>query len=117
MIEVFNSKSYLDIMCEYTAQNNCALVYFSNSNLQNKEEVFSFYEEFLPEDMLEILKQGRDNAVRFESTDAAILSATSWFPKRHQLPSDEYYWYSCVVDSFGDIIFENLSTEEEMQGG
>lgn len=123
MIEVFNSKSYIDIMCEYAQQNNCAIIYFKNKIVENTEDqelktkVFSFYEEFLPDDLLLILKQNRDNCIVFESTDSAISNITSWFPKREYLESDEYYWYACVIDNQGDIVFENLPTRPYLEEG
>ena len=125
MIEIFNSKSYIDLMCEYAEQNNCSLVHFTNKIIENtndqelKNKVFSFYEEFLPEDLLLILKNGRDNCIQFENTDTAIINATSWFPNRSLLESDEYYWYCHVVDNYGDMVFENLPPrpEEPAEGG
>lgn len=123
MIEVFDSKSHLDILSEYCSQNKCSVVYFTNKIFERSEDsevknnVILFYSEFLPDDLIEILKKQRDNIIKFENNETAIINATSWFPKKHQLPGEEYYWYSCVVDSSGDIIFENLSTEEELSKG
>jgi hypothetical protein len=113
MIEIFDSKTIFDIFSYYTENNNCALVYFKNTalecckNQKLKDEVFSFYEEFLPEDMLLILKRETYSAVQFKSTDEAIINITSWFPSRDLLKSDEYYWYACIIDNNGDIVFEN----------
>jgi len=114
MIEIFNAKTVFDIFSEYTIKNQCSLLYFKNIALENckdeelKNKVFSFYEEFLPEDMLSILKRQTFCAIEFKSVDTAITNIISWFPKRNLLESDEYYWYACVIDDNGDISFENI---------
>jgi hypothetical protein len=122
MIEIFDSKTIYDLLSCYTENNNCTLVYFKNVALECckdeelKNKVFAFYEEFLPEDMLLILKRQTYSAVQFKSIDEAIINITSWFPSRDLVQSDEYYWYACVIDNYGDIVFENRSklTKEEL---
>jgi hypothetical protein len=113
MIEVFDAKNIFDIMYDYCEKNNCALVYFRNEALDRCEDqelvekVYSFYEEFLPEDLLLIIKTKHNNIIEFRTDDTAILNASSWFPKREQVESDEYYFKCYVIDQAGYIIFEN----------
>jgi hypothetical protein len=114
MLEIFDSKNIFDILYDYTERNNCAVVYFHNKALEKTEdqalidEVFSFYEEFLPEDLYLILKRGHDNMIQFSTDDQALINATSWFPSKDLVKSDEYYWYCCVISQQGDMIYENL---------
>lgn len=121
MIEIFESKTIYDFLGFYAEKNKCALIYFKNDALKNcvdeniKEKVFSYYEEFLPEDILLILKRQSYVAVEFNSTDVAISNILSWFPSRDLLESDEYYWYACVIDDSGDIIFENLPQNKNIE--
>ena len=113
MIEVFEAKNIFDIMYDYCEKNNCALVYFYNQALDRCENqdlidsVYSFYEEFLPEDLLLIIKTKHDNIIQFKTDDAAKLNAESWFPKRQYVEKDEYYFKCYVIDQSGYIVFEN----------
>ena len=114
MIEIFESKTIFDMLSVYAKTNECSLIYFKNSKIETcqdeelKNKVFSFYEEFLPEDMLLILKRQTYCAVEFKTNETAIMNLTAWFPSRDLLESDEYYWHACVIDNSGDIIFENV---------
>lgn len=123
MIEIFDSKSHLDILSEYCLQNKCSAIYFTNKifemsgDTEMKDRIISFYSEFLPDDLIEILKKQRDNVIKFQNDETAVINATSWFPKKHLLPGEEYYWYSCVIDSQGDIIFENIPAQKDIIGG
>jgi hypothetical protein len=113
MIEVFDAKNIFDIMYDYCEKNNCALVYFYNEALDRCENqdlidsVYSFYEEFLPEDLLLIIKTKHDNIIQFKTDDTAKLNAESWFPKRQYVEKDEYYFKCYVIDQSGYIVFEN----------
>jgi len=114
MIEVFDSLDIFDLLYESAEKNNCSYVYFTNKALDNCQDqevidaVYAYYEEFLPEDMLLIIKTNRDNIIRFISDDAAMLNAISWFPKKENLGdlSDEYYFKCYAVDHQG-IIYQN----------
>lgn len=119
MIEVFDSKNVFDIMYECAAAQNCAYVYFQNKALRdckNEElinQVYEYYSEFLPEDMLLIIKTGDDDIIKFRTTDTAVVNASSWFPKKEQLIDadgdplpDEYYFKCYAVDHQG-IYYEN----------
>jgi hypothetical protein len=114
MIEVFDSLDIFDFLYESAEQRNCAYVYFTNKALDNCldqatiDAVYAYYEEFLPDDMLLIIKTKRDNIIRFISDDAAMLNAKSWFPNKEQLGElpDEYYFKCYTIDSQG-IIYQN----------
>jgi hypothetical protein len=114
MIEVFDAKNVFDLMYECAENQNCAYVYFYNKSLQNCtnqeliSQVYDYYEEFLPEDLMLIIKTNQDNIIRFMTTDTAVMNATSWFPNKEQLGElpDEYYFKCYAVDSQG-IFYEN----------
>jgi hypothetical protein len=114
MIEVFNSLDILDILYDSSEKNNCVYVYFTNTKLdlcedsELKKRVYEYYEEFLPEDLTLIIKTGKDNIIKFSTSDSAIINAKSWFPTREQLGdlSDEYYFHCRVVDA-DSVIYEN----------
>jgi len=113
MIEVFESKNIFDMMYNYCEINNCSLVYFYNKALDECKDqdlinsVYSYYEEFLPEDLLLIIKTKHDNIIEFKSDDVAKVNAASWFPNREYVESDEYYFKCYVIDQTGYIVFEN----------
>lgn len=119
MIEVFDSKDIFDLLYECAEKNNCAYVYFHNKSLENCTDnnlinkVYSYYEEFLPDDLLLIIKSNQDNIIKFLTVDSAAVNAFSWFPKREQLVDennnllpDEYYFKCYVVDAEG-ISYQN----------
>lgn len=113
MIEVFDAKNIFDIIYDYAEKNNCALLYFKNDALDKCEDqelvekVYSFYAEFLPEDMLLIIKAKHDNIIQFRTDDAAKMNALAWFPEREDVESDEYYFKCYVVDQTGYVVYEN----------
>lgn len=113
MIEVFNSTNIFDLMYDYTQRHKCCLLYFKNEALEKCDDqqlvnkVYSFYEEFLPDDMLLIIKAKNDNIIEFKSEDTAKMNAVSWFPTRNYVESDEYYFKCYVIDQTGYISYEN----------
>jgi hypothetical protein len=113
MIEVFDSKNIFDLFYDCAEKYNCAYVYFYNKALENcKDEsiinqVYEYYEEFLPEDLLLIIKTNQDNIIKFLTPDSARMNAASWFPTKEQLGNlpDEYYFKCYVIDSQGIIYY------------
>lgn len=114
MIEIFDSYNILDILYDSSEKNDCVYVYFTNIALdlckdeKVKDAVYTYYEEFLPEDLLLIIKTGNDKIVKFRTSDSALINAKSWFPTKEQLGdlSDEYYFSCRVIDADG-VIYEN----------
>lgn len=114
MIEVFKSKNIFDLLYDCAEKNKCTYVYFYNKSLENCKdenlikEVYEYYEEFLPEDLLLIIKTNRDNIIKFLTNDTAMVNALSWFPTQKQLGDlpAEYYFKCYAVDAQG-IIYQN----------
>lgn len=118
MIETFDSKDIFDLMYDCAAAQNCAFVYFHNDSLLKCEDqnlidsVYSYYEEFLPDDILRIIKGNKENVIKFLSPDSASMNALSWFPKKDQLIDesgnplpDEYYFKCYAIDKEGIFYF------------
>lgn len=125
MIQIFNTLNTFDLLFDYAHNNKCALIYFYNNAIKNCSEekrtaIFNFYAEFLPDDMLENVKQGVNIAAKFETTDSAIASATEWFPLVDHLPDSDYYWHCYVISPEGDFEYENIvikpKPEEPVEG-
>jgi hypothetical protein len=113
MIEIFNILNTFDLLFDYAQKNNCALIYFYNENIKNCNDeklaqIFEFYAEFLPEDLVENLKQGVNNTVKHLTTDSAIMNAIEWFPAVDHLPDSDYYWHCYVISPEGDFEYENI---------
>ena len=58
--------------------------------------------------VMDIIKQGGIyNTIRFDDDTAASINAGSWFPKESLCPDSDHYIKAYVVDSYGDISWEN----------
>ena len=109
MIESFITKDIFDLLYDSAEHNNCYYVYFENRSLSVcdddslKNAVYSHYEEFVPEEVVLMMKSGTEKVIRFMSVDSATMNASAWFPTREQLGDlpDEYYFNCYVVDAQG----------------
>jgi hypothetical protein len=125
MIEIYDSYSVYDILFDYAERNNCALIYFYNElyssfDADKKQEILSYYEEFLPEDILLKIKNTNERIVKCETTDSAVMNATEWFPAVDYLPDSDYYWHCYVISPEGEFEYENIvikpTPEEPAEG-
>jgi hypothetical protein len=112
MLEIYEGLNTLDLAMHYALWHNKTLVHFVNKNYESlssdkKNEIHSFYEEFLPDDILEKIKQGIDHTVVFETLDSAMVNASSWFPAVDYLPDVDYYWHTYVIGPDGEFEYEN----------
>jgi len=114
MIQVFNSLDIFDVLYECAEKNNCAYIYFKNDALDKCKDdelinsVYSYYEEFLPDDMMLIIRAKRDNIIKCLTQDIALINAMAWFPNKEQLGDlpEEYYFKCFAIDNQG-IIYQN----------
>lgn len=58
MLEIYEGLNTLDLLAHYALWHNQTLVYFVNKNFKSlddnkQQEILSFYEEFLPDDILQ----------------------------------------------------------------
>ena len=113
MITIGNELSHFDLMSYYANRNQCALLYFDLSTYKalsasKKATVTAYYEGFVDEYALDIIKQGVYTTIRFEAEDAATVNAGAWFPKLAQCPDSDHFINSYVVDAYGDIVWQNI---------
>lgn len=109
MIETFSTRDVFDLLYESAENNNCYYLYFENKALEwcsdetVKNAVYSFYEEFVPEEVILMIKSGTERIIKFLTVDSATMNASSWFPTKEQLGdlSDEYYFKCYVIDAQG----------------
>ncbi len=113
MITIGNELSHFDLMSYYANRNQCALLYFDLStylalDTTKKATVTAYYEGFVDEYALDIMKQGVYNTLRFDNDDIACVSAAAWFPKLAQCPDSDHFINAYVVDAYGDIVWQNV---------
>lgn len=113
MIIQGNELSQFDLMEYYANRNQCHLVYFdlgkyNNLDATKKATVNTWYEEFIDEYALDIMKQGVYTTIRFETEDAATVNAAAWFPKEEDCPDSDHFINAYVVDTYGDIVWQNI---------
>jgi hypothetical protein len=93
------------------------LTKYNNLSSEKKEQINNFYSEFIDDYVLDIIKQGIYNTIKFDDEDLATLSGYSWFPKIDYCPDEDHYIHAYVVNVYGDIVWENIPekklTEEQ----
>ena len=115
MIIQGNELQVYDLIASYAQRYQCNLVYFDLTNYNQLDEstkntVNAWYEDFIDEYVLDIMKQGIFNTIKFPDETVACLNAGSWFPRANQCPDANHYIRCYVVDAYGDIIWENKET-------
>ena len=85
MIIQGNELSLFDLVSYYANRNQCACLYFNldkyNSlDATKKATVTTYYEEFVDDYIMDIIKQGGIfNTIKFDNETAAGINAESWF--------------------------------------
>ena len=119
MIIQGNELSLFDLVSYYANRNQCACLYFNldkyNSlDATKKATVTTYYEEFVDDYIMDIIKQGGIfNTISFDEETSASTYASSWFPLESECPDADHYIHAYVVDSYGDIIWENKPTGKQ----
>tara|TARA_B100001079_G_scaffold199952_1_gene173567 strand:+ start:138 stop:491 length:354 start_codon:yes stop_codon:yes gene_type:complete len=113
MIVQGNELSVFQLMEYYANRNQCYLVYMDLStynalDASKKATVNTWYEEFIDEYVLDIIKQGVYTTIRFEAEDAATVNAGAWFPKLADCPDSDHFINAYVLDTYGDIVWQNV---------
>ena len=114
------------ILNEYLARKNVPISDTKNvSNIKKGDLLILFNEEepavenlvimansdVVDDYVMDIIKQGGIyNTIRFDDDTAASINAGSWFPKESLCPDSDHYIKAYVVDSYGDISWENSPT-------
>jgi len=116
MIIEGNELSLFDLVSYYSNRNQCACLYFNldkyNSlDATKKATVTAYYETTVKADdyLMDIIKQGGIfNVIRFDDATAAGVNAGAWFPTEAQCPDADHYINAYVVDTWGDISWQNF---------
>jgi len=113
MIIFGNELSVFDLITSYTQRHQCSCLYFdltkyNNLSNEKKEQVNSFYSEFIDDYVLDIIKQGIYTIIKFDDEDVATVNAVSWFPKIDYCPDEDHFIRAYVVNVYGDIVWENI---------
>jgi len=114
MIVQGNELQLFDLIASYAQRYQCVLVYFDLTKYNQLDEakknvVNAFYSEFIDDYILDIMKQGLFNTIRFEDETIASLNAGSWFPSPEYCPDEDHYIHAYVVDAYGDIVWQNTA--------
>ena len=113
MIIEGNELQVFDLIASYAQRYQCSCLYFDLVKYNalddaKKATVNAFYAEFIDDYVLDIMKQGIFNTIKFPEPDVATLYASSWFPKINYCPDEDHYIHAYVVDAYGDIVWENI---------
>lgn len=119
MIIVGNELSIFDLISSYTQRYQCACLYFdltkyNNLSSEKKEQVNSFYSEFIDDYVLDIIKQGIYTTIKFGDEDVATLNGVAWFPKIDYCPDEDHFIRAYVVNVYGDIVWENIPEPQRL---
>ena len=116
MIIQGNELQIFDLVACYAQRYQKYLLHFNldkyNSlDATKKATVTTYYTPLVDDYVLDIIKQGGIfNTVTFDDESVAGVNAAAWFPLESQCPDADHYIHAYVVDSFGDIIWENKPT-------
>tara|TARA_B100000214_G_scaffold3371_1_gene2624 strand:- start:763 stop:1119 length:357 start_codon:yes stop_codon:yes gene_type:complete len=113
MIIQGNELSVFDLMEYYANRNQCHLLYmdlskYNTLDASKKATVNTWYQDFIDEYALDIIKQGVYTTIRFDSEEVATLNAASWFPRLADCPDSDHFINAYVVDTYGDIVWQNV---------
>ena len=119
MIIQGNELQIFDLVASYAQRHQKTLVHFNldkyNSlDATKKATVTTYYTQIVDDYVMDIMKQGGlFNTISFDEETAANTHAGAWFPLESECPDADHYIHAYVVDSFGDIIWENKPTGKQ----
>ena len=114
MIIQGNDLSIFDLMSYYANRNQVALVYFdldkfNSLSTSKKATVITYYTSIVDDYVLDIIKAGgMYNVLKFDEANAATVNAGAWFPKEADCPDADHFINAYVVDTWGDISWQNF---------
>tara|TARA_B100000508_G_scaffold139460_1_gene137846 strand:- start:719 stop:1078 length:360 start_codon:yes stop_codon:yes gene_type:complete len=119
MIIQGNELQIFDLVASYAQRYQKTLVHFNldkyNSlDATKKATVTTYYTSIVDDYVLDIIKQGGIfNTISFDEETSASTYVSSWFPLESECPDADHYIHAYVVDSYGDIIWENKPTGKQ----
>ena len=114
MIIQGNDLSIFDLMSYYANRNQVGLLYFkldkyNSLDATKKATVTTYYGNIVDDYVLDIMKQGGIyNILKFDDVNAASVNAGAWFPKQEDCPDADHFINAYVVDTWGDISWQNF---------
>ena len=108
--------SVFDLVACYAQRYQKTLLHFNLDKYNSlgatkKATVTAYYENTVKVDdyVMDIIKQGGIyNTVRFDAGEAAGVNAEAWFPKESLCPDADHFINAYVVDTWGDISWQNV---------
>lgn len=114
MIIQGNDLSIFDLMSYYANRNQVGLLYFNLDKYNSlgatkKATVTTYYGNIVDDYVLDIMKQGGLYTIlKFDDVNAASVNAGAWFPKEEDCPDADHFINAYVVDTWGDISWQNV---------
>ena len=106
--------SLFDLMSYYANRNQVGLLYFNLDKYNSlgatkKATVTTYYGNIVDDYVLDIMKQGGLYTIlKFDDVNAASVNAGAWFPKEADCPDADHFINAYVVDTWGDISWQNV---------
>jgi hypothetical protein len=113
-----NFLSLQELISDYAAAREKILIWFDAKGIRKLEDagnvdklnqVYTFYREFLPDDVYEEFFHSSFGTFERQDSIAAQDVAEDWFPPVETLPDSDYYVYCCVFNRRGVIEYENIT--------
>ena len=105
------------LLSDFTALENVIIPLLNNgigiNDATKKATVTTYYENTVKVDdyVMDIIKQGGIfNTISFDEEAAAGTFASAWFPLESQCPDADHYIHAYIVDTWGDVTWENKPT-------
>ena len=106
--------SLFDLVACYAQRYQKFLLHFNldkyNSlDATKKATVTTYYTSLVDDYVLDIIKAGgMYNVLKFDEANAATVNAGAWFPKEADCPDADHFINAYVVDTWGDISWQNF---------
>ena len=111
--------SVYELASSHCVMNNRYLLYFENKLFssfteEKKDQIAEFYSDYIPETILDEVRDGRTCAIEYSNEDVVLLNASEWFPPIELCPDPSYFFRCLVFDNNANIIFENISPPKKL---
>lgn len=114
-------KNLLEILSDYAALKGKSFVWWNASAIRDLEAktevdklntVYSFYREFLPDQLYEEFFTSSFGAFFYDDAETAQDHAEDWFPPSSLCPDADHYVYCCVFNATGGLVWENVNPRQ-----
>ena len=117
-----NFLSLQELISDYAVAREKVLIWFDAKGIRKLEDagnvdklnqVYTFYREFLPDDVYEEFFNSSFGTFERQDSINAQDVAEDWFPHVETLPDSDYYVYCCVFNRRGVIEYENVTSTRQ----